>query len=222
MQGAAQAGVYRPVLSRVLAAVYLAIAVYWLGAVLLGPRPGDALVVGPALLAVGALVYALLWRPAVVVDLEGVRLVNLVRDVRVPWPALEGVETRYALTLLTAGRSYQSWAAAAAGRPQRSVLLGRRDEAAERVHHRLPDPRWQPSALTSDRASRDLGTDSGAAAFLVEQAWAAWRERPVAERSATTDEAPEPAPVSVRWNLPLVAAIVLPAVFAVVAALVRS
>ncbi len=218
--------VYRPVLPRVLAVVCGLVGVWWAAAVMLGPRPADAIVTVPALIAVGAGTYALLWRPAVLVDERGVQLRNMLRDVTVPWAALEGVETRYALTLLTADRSYQSWAAAAPSRPQRSVLLGSRGEAREHVAHRLPDPRWQPGAASSDRASRDLSADSGAAAFLVEQGWARWRER--THLPGSTAQAPQPQPgppplsETVRWNVPLVVLILVPAVLAVVVAFLRA
>jgi hypothetical protein len=150
---------------------------------------------GPWLLLVGVLGHAVLWRPAVVVDDRGVVLRNVFRDVHVPWASLDGVRTRYALTLVVGGVGYRSWAAAAPGRP---MGLGRPV---------APEGR----AVAGDRAvggppSRDLGTDSGAAAFLVESRWAAWRQRPASLR----DEAdPEPCGVVVRWNRRVVLAVAL-------------
>jgi len=105
--------VYRPLLARICAAGYAAFALWWAVDDL---RTGDEeriAVVGPVLLALGAVVYGMFWRPAVVVDDGGVELRNIVRDVRVPWPLLEGVATQYALTLVVGERSYRSWAAGA-------------------------------------------------------------------------------------------------------------
>jgi hypothetical protein len=172
--------VYRPAFSRVCFGFYLAFAGWWLLDVLAAGRPGELLSTGAGLLAVGSVLHAVFWRPAVIVDGDGVLLVNVLRDVRVPWAALEGVETRYALALQVGTRRIRSWAAAAPGRP----LTGAR----------LPDPRWVPDAPV-DRSSRDLQADSGAAAFMVEQSWAAWRERTGAALGGT------PPPIGVRLNL---------------------
>lgn len=219
---AAGSQVYRPVLGRVLTACYAAFAGWWVIAAL--TSGGRAVVSGTALawlLLAGATMYALLWRPAVIVDPDGVLLLNIVRQVWVPWAVLEAVETRYALTLVAAGRRYASWAAGAPGRGR--ALVGRGSgpaaggqaaadaspgereggEAASSRH--LPRRGWLPGAVNLDRSSRDLRTDSGAAAFLVEQAWLGWRERPPARPG---DDAPVPA-VGVRWNLPVVAGLPL-------------
>lgn len=215
--------VYRPVTGRVLTLCYAAFAVWWLVAGLVGSGQAGSGQAGPAwtaiawLVAVGAVMYAVLWRPAVVVDADGVLLLNVLRDVRVPWAALEAVETRYALTLVTAGRRYVSWAAGAPGRGSavarfahgrgagaRAGGVVRADELAQ-----LPRKGWLPGGPDPDRSSRDLRTDSGAAAFMVEQAWLGWRERPAARAEA---DAPVP-PVTVRWNLPVAAGV--PALLAV-------
>jgi hypothetical protein len=197
--------VYRPVLGRMLAVCYAGFVAWWLIAGLAGGgTAGPSWTASVWLLALGTVVHAVLWRPAVVVDPDGVLLVNVLREVRVPWAALEAVETRYALTLIAAGHRYASWAA---GAPGRGGLLAR------------------PGGATPQRSSRDLRSDSGAAAFLVEQAWAGWRDRPQAQAQAQAqarsagDEflADEPSPagglppddglpeVRVRWNRPLVA-----------------
>jgi len=208
--GQAAREVYRPALVRVGAAVYAVFALWWLGSVLLEPAPREALVVAPGLLAGGALVYALFWRPAVVVDGEGVELRNVLRDVRVPWAALEQVDTRYALTLYAAGRRHQSWAAAAPGRP--GLLRGRRDTGSGRGPapggHPGSGAAAHPRGDASARSSRDLRADSGAAAFLVEHHWAAWRESRArrsgsgAAGSGAAEPVGEPAPaVAVRWNI---------------------
>jgi hypothetical protein len=76
--------------------------------------------------------WAAFWRPCVEVTDGGVRLVNVTRTIDVPWPAITGVETRWALTLLTHYGKFTAWAAPAPGRgPLRKAarvdpnLLGR-------------------------------------------------------------------------------------------------
>lgn len=200
--------VYRPTLSRVLAVLYVVIALWWLWADLAARGAGRALTLVPVLLAVGTVVYALLWRPCVRVDADGVVLRNVLRDVRVPWAALEEVDTRYTLTLHTSTGAYQSWAAPAPGRPS-PVPRGWTPSGAGPATSgpggggedaRLPDARWQPGGVAPDRSSRTLGADSGAAAFMVEQAWARWRERSAAPAPRAGEGA-----VRVSWDRPLLA-----------------
>lgn len=225
--------VYRPVTGRVLPLCYAGFVVWWLISGLAGGgRSGVSWESLAWMLAVGAAIYAVFWRPAVVVDPEGVRLLNVLRDVRVPWAALEAVETRYALTLVTAGHRCVSWAAGAPGRsggPARSGH-GRRWRAGEgdregegapaaRAAY-LPRAGWVPGMTNPDRSSRSLRADSGAAAFMVEQAWAGWRERPQA-RVEDGGPVPRVPPVGVAWNLPVIAGPLLLVVVALVAGVLR-
>ena len=62
-----------------------------------------------ALVVVGA--WALFWRPAVAITPPDVGFINPLRTVRVTWPAIQDVETRWALTLVTEGGRYTAWAA---------------------------------------------------------------------------------------------------------------
>ena len=71
----------------------------------------------PGIVLAGTVVYAVLIRPSVEVSSACVALRNVVTDVDVPWGALAEVQTRYALTLVTAdGRRFTAWAAPASGR----------------------------------------------------------------------------------------------------------
>lgn len=185
---------YRPVLSRVLLGAFAAIGVWWAADLALRGRAGEAVLLALWFLAAVAAMACLFWRPAVLVHGDGVELRNVVRDVRVPWAALDDVTTRYTLTLHVGGRRHQSWAGAAPGRGV--------------APRRLPDDRWNPGGANPGTASRDLRADSGATAFMVEQGWRSWREG----RSGAEAEPPA---VEVAWR-PL-----LPAV-AVVAAVVAA
>ena len=74
---------------------------------------GDIAVIYAGLAAVTVVVYALAYRPAVVVDDAGVLLRNVVRDVYVPWPAVEDVDRSWVLAIEAQGRRYVAWAVSA-------------------------------------------------------------------------------------------------------------
>lgn len=153
--------VYQPVMSRIGAAAYGVFAIWWVAEAVLDGGGATVAVAGPLLLAVGLAVYGVFWRPAVIVDDEAVELRNVLRDVRVSWPSLEAVDTRFALTLLIGDSRFRSWAAAAPGRPSplAGAVTGRQPQAAG----------------DAIRSSRSLQADSGAAAFMVNQRWEARR-----------------------------------------------
>ena len=67
--------------------------------------------------------WAVFWRPQVVVDEGGVRLVNVLRTIDLPWPSIQAVDTKWALTLITAYGRFSGWAAPAPG--ARATLPGR-------------------------------------------------------------------------------------------------
>jgi hypothetical protein len=152
------------------------------------------------LVAVVAALVAVFWHPAVVVDGDGVELRNVLRSVRVPWAALEDVDTRFALTLVAGGRRHQSWAAPSRGRAPRPRPSD------------LPsgEERWMP-------ASRHDRSASGVAAALIERRWHEWREAAAVRArlaartpgaAAQPAEEEPPALATVRWTplLPAVAA----------------
>lgn len=66
-----------------------------------------------------AVAWAVCVRPCVVVDSEGVTIRNILRDVRIPWAALTGVEVRWDLVVQTARASYPAWAIAGSPGPSR-------------------------------------------------------------------------------------------------------
>ncbi|WP_051706502.1 PH domain-containing protein [Nocardioides aequoreus] len=81
-----------------------------------------------ALLALFALLgWAAFWRPGVEVSDGGVLVVNTLRSVHVPWPAVEEVEGRYGLRLVTAYGAVQAWGAQA---PSGTARARRQDSRA--------------------------------------------------------------------------------------------
>jgi len=110
-----------------------------------------------ALLAGGC--WAVFYNPRVDVDGAGVRLVNVWHTVEVPWPALVGLDTKWALTLVTAERRYRAWAAPA---PGRTAMRGDHPDT-----HRLRE-----AAVGGEIRPGDMpNTDSGEAAALVRKHW---------------------------------------------------
>lgn len=104
---------YRPRSNIVFAVAMAGAAVVTLVA---GVQSGELVRFLPWVVAVAAAGWAAFVRPAVIVDAEGVTLVNPLRTIQVPWPALINVTTRYAMTLHTPTGKYAAWAAPGPGR----------------------------------------------------------------------------------------------------------
>jgi hypothetical protein len=122
---------------------------------------------GPWLALVVGTVWAMYWRPEVSVDDSGVRVVNVLHTVHLPWPSIQRIDTKWALTLFTAYGRVTAWAAPAPG-GFASRMAGRQDFRG------LPE-----STYGGDRSIRpgDLpGTPSGAAALVVRRRWEELRD----------------------------------------------
>lgn len=158
---------FRPGFGRGLTVVIAAFAAFAL--VFVGATNGlvDALVTLPWLCLFVTCCWAIFWRPSVVVSDAGVRLVNVTRTIEVPWPALLDVETRFALTLVTAYGRYAAWAAPAPGAG-----------SALRTSMRSRPPRGSSDDATITTASMgDIpGTPSGDAATIVRRRWERLRD----------------------------------------------
>lgn len=80
-------------------------------------------IAGSALVALGA--WALFWNPRVEVSDGGVRVVNVLRTVEVPWPVLVEARAAWSLEVVTLTRTWTAWAAP---RSSGAVALARRGE----------------------------------------------------------------------------------------------
>jgi hypothetical protein len=128
--------------------------------------PTSALRAAPWLLLVAGACWAVFWRPEVVVDDSGVRLVNVTRTIDLPWPSIQAVDTKYALTLITAYGRFTGWAAPAPG-----ALAARRATKQDTMH--LPASTAAPGGIRPG----DLPTSaSGSAALLVRRHWERLRD----------------------------------------------
>ena len=167
---------------------------------------GPAALAGTApLLLVAFLGWQLFWMPAVVVHDGGVTLENPFRSILVPWEALVHVDTRFALTLVTARRSYVAWAAPAPG------IWGGRNARPEDLRG-LPATTYGPGQ--SVRPGDLKSTDSGQAARLVRERWHALVE---SDELAAGDAATTPVKVTFRWAAAAVVVLLLAASYWTVA-----
>ncbi|HWS58491.1 MAG TPA: PH domain-containing protein [Actinotalea sp.] len=158
--------VYRPASGPWLAGAVMALA--GLGLVSL-VTSGDAVAMlryGPLLLLVATAAWAVFWAPSVTVSDAGVSLRNVLRTVDLPWPAIQRVDTRYALTLGTAYGTYTAWAAPTSGR--------RRDAAGRSDVRGLPETTYGPAGTVRPGDLPD--SPSGQAAALVRLRWEALRD----------------------------------------------
>jgi len=121
---------------------------------------------GPWLALVGGSCWAAFWRPEVVVEDSGVRVVNVFRTIDLPWPSVHAIDTKWALTLITAYGTFTAWAAPAPGR-HTAVRATRRD-VAQIPMSALSGGGIRPGDLPS--------SESGAAALLIRRRWEKLRD----------------------------------------------
>lgn len=212
--GAAQ--VFRPPVGVVVSLLWAVVTVLWLvSAARAGVGPLLRQV--PALVLVGTLVHATCTRPLVAVGPTGVLLRNVVRDVWVPWAALDGIDTRYALTLTAGGRRFAAWAAPASSR----------FSTARATPSDLKSVHWA-AADGPIPASATLRSDSGAAAALIRRFWTPGGDPAAPGRSVRHDPVtPEPAGldpagpdrVEIRWDTTVLAVLAVSAAATVLVAL---
>jgi hypothetical protein len=156
----------RPRFGRVLVVLSAAIAVavlVSLGFAGLGPL----LRFGPLAILGAYLVWLLFWSPSVTIAPSGVIVRNILREHEVTWPAIQRVDTKYALQLFTTAGTITAWSAPAPGR--HATFRAAAPELAG-----LPD-----STYAAERSIRpgDIPTsESGLAALYVRRFWEQLRD----------------------------------------------
>jgi hypothetical protein len=150
---------FRPTFGRGLTVVVAVLGAATLTFIAATSGLGDALVTVPWVLLFTTCCWAFFWNPRVVVSDGGVRLVNVTRTIDVPWPSITDVETRYALTLVTAYGRFAAWAAPApsAGGALRTAMRSR--------------PRAVDGKVEAVTMGEIPGTASGDAAMIVRRRW---------------------------------------------------
>jgi hypothetical protein len=95
-----------------------------------------------------AVAWSIFVRPAVVLDVEGVTLRNVVRDVQIPWTRLTDTTSRWNLKVFTGDRGYTAWAISSEAERPRGASGGM---------FRMPIPgRLQGVASTDPKPSRTV------------------------------------------------------------------
>lgn len=196
---AAQHHEFRPWFGKALTIAIGAISVVSIIGFAFQHGSGTALRSLPFFVAATGACWALFWRPRVVVDLSGVRIVNVARTVRVPWPAIEMVDTKWSLTLVTAYGRVTAWAAPAPG-------------AAHAVRNRVQRRELTvapPGAGAGGVRPGDLPTSaSGEAALVIRRTWEALREAGYLDDPRLEHER---LPVEWHWRVGIAAAAVVAA-----------
>jgi len=156
-----------------------------------------------------ALAWSVFLRPAVVLDAWGVTLRNVVRDVHIPWARVTDVTSRWSLKVFAGDRGYTAWSISSQpDRPGRGSggFLGMS------VPGRLDGVAGKDAKLS---AAADPKVNAQNVARSIRVARAEYEEA-VAQGliPASPDEQ-----VRVRWVLPVIAALLPPAVAVVVLSL---
>lgn len=129
--------------------------------ILIIQSPPDAWRVVPLLALLAFAAWAAYWAPYVRVDGEGVTVANVFRTFQVPWGQIQRIDTRFALTLFTTHGRLAAWAAPAPGR--HALLFTQREQGRHLPETSYVDGTVRPGDL--------VGSDSGAAAYIVRREW---------------------------------------------------
>lgn len=200
--------VYRTAFGRGLTITIGSLCALTLVLTIVADGPRDAVLIAPWLGLVAVLCWACFWRPRVEVDDAGVTLVNVTRTVVIPWPALQDVDTQWALRLSTAYGRYSAWAAPAPG--LRSAVTSRRLVDVD-------DPRVLGSPRTPWRGDGGVrpgdlpATGSGEAAAMVRRRWAKLSEDGHLDDPLLERERPV-----VRWHVDTLAVVAALVVLAII------
>lgn len=138
---------FRPMFGRIITIVIMALALVGLaGFVAVGDWLGFTRNFG-TIAFIAVMVWAVFWRPELVVAEEGVRVVNVFATHEIPWQTIESVDTRYSVSIHTARGKVSVWAS--------------------------PSPKRRGGRLQQDDTA---GTDPGQIAQLLRQHWESVRD----------------------------------------------
>jgi Bacterial PH domain len=187
-------------------------------------------VLAAVLLLVTGMAYTLALRPRVIEDGDGLTVVNPFREHRLPWPAVESVDTgewvrvRYAATAAVgpgaAPQVVHCWALYVSARARRKLAAGGATPVG--VPRRLRGLVAAPSAGSYAQPSARLPDEALRLAALPVSAAIAARldARAEKERTRAAANGPEtPAAATAAWCWPAVAAVAVPALILLVVAL---
>jgi hypothetical protein len=181
--------IFRPQPARFFGWAWIVFAVANLADIAWRGRDAESLVAAAVMVLGSGIAYTAALRPRIVADETGVRLHNLVRDVRVPWRGVERVEGGDAVYVHSGGRGFRAFVLQSSPRARARMAARARREDAER----LPDP---VAEHLKDRTPTD---------FVVEQL------QEMAHEHARKEDT-GPAEATVTWAWPPIIAVIVPAV----------
>lgn len=120
---------FAPVGGRVLGVITLVIALVVIVDIVLQWRTFDGLTAGGVVLALSALVWISMIRPAVVAYEDVLVMRNLIRDVWIPWSLVKGTEIRPILIVHTEQGDFRSVAVAVTRADRRAMWRSKEDAA---------------------------------------------------------------------------------------------
>jgi hypothetical protein len=156
---------FRPAFGRILTIVIAVIAVGALTGYLIAGDLLGLLRSGWWLVLMAAVVWALFWMPAVEVLEHAVIIRNPLSTWTVPWPAIQRIDTKWALTLFTERGRIEAWAAPASGR-YTVFTLGPDDTKVSETAR----------VAGAIRPGDTLSSESGAAANHIRRHWEQLRD----------------------------------------------
>ena len=199
---------YRPLFGRILTGFVVALClVGMIGLAAAGDWSNFVRTVWPLLFA-ATVVTALFWRPRIDIAESGVTVVNVFRSLEVPWPAIERIDTRYAVTLFTPGMKISVWAAPSPG-IRGATTISRSDVT------NLSESAYGPGGTV--RPGDSVSSPSGQVAYVLRRKWEEFRdsESPADEMPGAADAA-----VRVTHHRTMNVAVVLLAVATLISAVV--
>ena len=107
---------FRPVFGRVLSVIVAIIVAFGLAGFIVASDPGGLVRYGWGMLLLVVIVYALFWRPSLDIAEHAITVRNVFSTITVPWPAIQRIDTKYALTLYTHAGKVAAWASPAPNR----------------------------------------------------------------------------------------------------------
>ncbi len=197
-----QRAVFRSSFGRVITIVIGVLMALALGSILLAADPAALLWALPWPVLGASVTWALMWRPRVVIDHDGVEVVNPFRTSLVPWGAIRRIDTKWALELTLERGRVTAWAAPAPSR------YGVARVTAEDI--RLA--RESSTVGGAIRPGDAVHSISGAAAHVTRSHWEGLRDEGRLDDAAVAVHS---------WHWPAIAAVGVPAVLAAAGLLLR-
>jgi hypothetical protein len=191
--------VYRSRFGQVLTVTMISLAALVIVLMVVQGAGAYTLRYGWSVALVAFVTWAAYWAPSVTVSDGGVEIRNVLRTVHLTWPSIGAVDTKYALTLITAHGRFTAWAAPA---PGRHATLG---SAGDRQH--LPSSTYVAGTI---RPGDDLRSDSGQAALIVRRRWESLRDAGYLDDPRVENDRP-----AVRWHWLTIAVLLVLSVCAV-------